>query len=75
MGTALRYAEILIQKLPEIFNIYFKREGVFYEIDRLANEQVISSSKNVDVMKNWIADQAQSFTQKYMIVDNVIFID
>ena len=29
---AIQMAEILMQKLPDIFNIYFHREGVMYQL-------------------------------------------
>ncbi|KAG7173482.1 E3 ubiquitin-protein ligase TRIP12-like [Homarus americanus] len=34
---AIQMAEILMLKLPEIFAIYFRREGVMYQIKRLCN--------------------------------------
>lgn len=27
---AIQMAEILMQKLPDIFSVYFRREGIFY---------------------------------------------
>jgi len=33
--TALTFAQILIEKLPDIFRIYFRKEGVFHAIQRL----------------------------------------
>jgi E3 ubiquitin-protein ligase TRIP12 len=29
---AIQMAEILMQKLPDIFNVYFHREGVMYQL-------------------------------------------
>ena len=37
---ALQMAEILISKLPEIFSIYFRRQGVLYQICRLATKKL-----------------------------------
>eukprot|EP01133_Synstelium_polycarpum_P007971 gene7971-9365_t len=36
VSTALKISELMMDKLPEIFERYFKREGVVYEIDRLS---------------------------------------
>jgi hypothetical protein len=36
VATALKICEFLMDKLPEIFDKYFKREGVVYEVERLA---------------------------------------
>lgn len=33
--SALQTAEILMQQLPDIFSVYFHREGVIYQIDKL----------------------------------------
>ena len=35
VATAIKIAEILMEKLPDIFDIYFRREGVVFEIERL----------------------------------------
>ena len=37
---ALQMAEILISKLPEIFSIYFRRQGVLYQICQLATKEL-----------------------------------
>eukprot|EP01102_Stenamoeba_stenopodia_P007284 TRINITY_DN2037_c0_g1_i2.p1 TRINITY_DN2037_c0_g1~~TRINITY_DN2037_c0_g1_i2.p1 ORF type:complete len:1571 (-),score=283.93 TRINITY_DN2037_c0_g1_i2:330-5042(-) len=42
---ALKMASILIKKLPEIFDKYFKREGVLYEIETLARKELPTLSK------------------------------
>ncbi|XP_062521457.1 E3 ubiquitin-protein ligase TRIP12-like isoform X2 [Corticium candelabrum] len=34
--SALQMAHILIEKLPDVFKIYFRKEGVMHEIERLA---------------------------------------
>eukprot|EP01103_Thecamoeba_quadrilineata_P015346 TRINITY_DN481_c1_g1_i1.p1 TRINITY_DN481_c1_g1~~TRINITY_DN481_c1_g1_i1.p1 ORF type:complete len:1638 (-),score=371.48 TRINITY_DN481_c1_g1_i1:6-4919(-) len=44
VATAIKIAEILMQKLPNIFEYYFRREGVIYEIERL----VTSVNKHKD---------------------------
>ncbi|ESP04180.1 hypothetical protein LOTGIDRAFT_136701 [Lottia gigantea] len=38
---ALQLAEILMQKLPDIFSIYFRREGVMHQIKRLSELKVV----------------------------------
>ncbi|XP_044752969.1 E3 ubiquitin-protein ligase TRIP12 isoform X2 [Coccinella septempunctata] len=37
---ALQMAEILMNKLPEEFGVHFRREGVIYQINRLADPEV-----------------------------------
>lgn len=37
---ALQLTEILMQKLPDIFSVYFRREGVMHQIKRLVNPEV-----------------------------------
>lgn len=37
---ALQMAEILIQKLPEVFGIHFRREGVMHQINQLADPAI-----------------------------------
>ncbi|GAB6020162.1 Ubiquitin-protein ligase [Chamberlinius hualienensis] len=37
---ALQLCEILMQKLPDIFAVYFRREGVMYQVKRLVNPEV-----------------------------------
>lgn len=37
---ALQMAEILMQKLPEVFGIHFRREGVLHQINQLADPLV-----------------------------------
>lgn len=37
---ALQMAEILMQKLPEVFGIHFRREGVMHQINQLADPLV-----------------------------------
>ncbi|XP_024080422.1 E3 ubiquitin-protein ligase TRIP12 isoform X4 [Cimex lectularius] len=38
--SALQIAEILMQKLPEVFSVHFTREGVMHEIKQLADPAV-----------------------------------
>jgi E3 ubiquitin-protein ligase TRIP12 len=42
--SALQMAEILMKKLPQIFSVYFHREGVVHQIESLINFGVTSSS-------------------------------
>lgn len=37
---ALQMAEILMQKLPEVFGIHFRREGVMHQINQLADPSI-----------------------------------
>ncbi|XP_049857305.1 E3 ubiquitin-protein ligase TRIP12 isoform X2 [Schistocerca gregaria] len=37
---ALQMAEILMQKLPDVFGVHFRREGVMYQIKQLADPDV-----------------------------------
>ncbi|PNF34561.1 E3 ubiquitin-protein ligase TRIP12 [Cryptotermes secundus] len=48
---ALQMAEILMQKLPEVFGVHFRREGVMHQIKKLADPDVplgISPPKSSD---------------------------
>nr|XP_024215138.1 E3 ubiquitin-protein ligase TRIP12 isoform X1 [Halyomorpha halys]XP_024215139.1 E3 ubiquitin-protein ligase TRIP12 isoform X1 [Halyomorpha halys] len=38
--SALQMAEILMQKLPDVFNVHFTREGVIHEIKQLADPNI-----------------------------------
>ena len=42
--SALQMGEILMKKLPQIFSVYFYREGVVHQIEILINFGVTSSS-------------------------------
>lgn len=37
--TALKMADVLFEKLPTIFNKYFKREGVLFEVEKLSRQE------------------------------------
>jgi hypothetical protein len=51
--SALQMAEILMKTLPEIFSIYFHREGVIYQIDRLIDLSAKNSAdENANYKKN-----------------------
>ncbi|XP_038050611.1 E3 ubiquitin-protein ligase TRIP12-like isoform X2 [Patiria miniata] len=41
---ALQMAEILMQKLPEIFHVYFRREGVMHQVKLLAESPIEADS-------------------------------
>lgn len=43
---ALQLAELLLVKLPAIYTRSFQREGVFYEIDKLAKEELSPSARS-----------------------------
>nr|CAD7401909.1 unnamed protein product [Timema poppensis] len=49
---ALQMADILMQKLPEVFGVHFRREGVMHQIKQLADPDVplgVSPPKSVSV--------------------------
>ncbi|XP_015216680.1 E3 ubiquitin-protein ligase TRIP12 isoform X1 [Lepisosteus oculatus] len=41
---ALQMAEILMQKLPDIFSVYFRREGVMHQVKNLAESETFLTS-------------------------------
>ncbi|XP_059173399.1 E3 ubiquitin-protein ligase TRIP12-like [Physella acuta] len=41
---ALQLANILMQKLPDVYSIYFRREGVMHQIQKLATQETSPSS-------------------------------
>nr|CAD7195313.1 unnamed protein product [Timema douglasi] len=49
---ALQMADILMQKLPEVFGVHFRREGVMHQIKQLADPDIplgVSPPKSVSV--------------------------
>ena len=42
--SALQISEILMKKLPEVFSVYFYREGVVHQIETLIGFGILSSS-------------------------------
>ena len=44
--SALQMAEILMKKLPQIFSVYFYREGVVHQIEILINFGILSSTSS-----------------------------
>lgn len=69
---AIQMALILMDKLPDIFSIYFQREGVMHQFKRLTNKTSISiptssSSSNSNRKEQviyWIVQQAQGFEER-----------
>ncbi|XP_041125735.1 E3 ubiquitin-protein ligase TRIP12-like isoform X1 [Polyodon spathula] len=41
---ALQMAEILMQKLPDVFGVYFRREGVMHQVKNLAESETVLTS-------------------------------
>ena len=41
---ALQMADLLMHKLPEVFSIYFRREGVMHQIKRLCDPETTIGS-------------------------------
>lgn len=60
---AIQMATILMDKLPDVFLVYFRREGVMHHFKKLASKAGSSSSKKEEV-KDWIVKQAQLFDEK-----------
>ena len=50
--SALQISEILMQNLPDIFAIYFQREGVIYQIDKLIESTTLVVQKAAAHLKN-----------------------
>ncbi|XP_055903063.1 E3 ubiquitin-protein ligase TRIP12 isoform X3 [Eupeodes corollae] len=48
----LQMSEILMRKLPDIFGIHFRREGVLYQINQLANPNGAFGKINPSIMQN-----------------------
>ena len=42
--NALQLVELLLVKMPDAYQYTFRREGVMHEIDRLANEELVSAA-------------------------------
>ncbi|RXG69698.1 E3 ubiquitin-protein ligase TRIP12 [Armadillidium vulgare] len=49
---ALQMADLLMQKLPQIFAIYFRREGVMHQIKRLCESDSLVSAVSVNVSRS-----------------------
>lgn len=78
VATALKMCHILMEKLPEIFTIYFRREGVVFEVEKLsqmsdkvatsseAQSGIESGSPNPAVeLHSWVKSTAIKFKEKY----------
>ena len=61
---AIQMATILMDKLPDVFSVYFRREGVMHQFMKLANKAGSSSSSKKEEVKDWIVRQAQTFEEK-----------
>lgn len=48
---SLQMAEILMQKLPEIFNVHFRRDGVIHQITLLADPKLPICEKSMNTPK------------------------
>ncbi|CAL1261818.1 unnamed protein product [Larinioides sclopetarius] len=60
--AALQMAEILMQKLPAIFGVYFRREGVMHQVRWLTKLDISSDSPNQSKEgSNNRSDNVQSF--------------
>lgn len=80
VGTALHIADILMSKLPDIFLMYFYREGVFQAIGKLSEAPPAASltpssspktpstpkgPSNSANMRKWIVKKAAAFCKAY----------
>jgi len=66
---AIQMASILMEKLPDIFSVYFRREGVMHQFKKLANKNAsastsTSSPNQKQEIREWMAKQAQLFESK-----------
>ncbi|XP_075952494.1 E3 ubiquitin-protein ligase TRIP12-like [Anarhichas minor] len=76
---SLQMAEILMQKLPDVFIVSFRREGVMHQVKNLSDSEsfrVTSSPKdsisnNRDKIKAWIKKQASTFVESNFNTENV----
>lgn len=62
---ALQMAEILMSKLPEVFGVHFRREGVMHQINQLADPNVplgVSPPKSANSSRSETSAAAISFT-------------
>lgn len=60
---SIQMAEILMQKLPEVFSIHFQREGVMYQVTQLTdpNNPLCSANSPKDTTSPTGATQVSSF--------------
>jgi E3 ubiquitin-protein ligase TRIP12 len=57
--SALQMAEILMKKLPQIFSVYFYREGVVHQIEILIGFGISSSSLSISRSSNTSGSRSQ----------------
>ena len=69
--SALQMSEILMKKLPEIFSVYFYREGVVHQIEILIGFG-ISSSSNLTISHTHNTTTSQSQLDLIHINENSI---
>ena len=69
VGSALRLANILMTKMPEIFSKYLTREGAIFEIERLASPGFLEKKENdtstTAEIRTYINIEAEKFKKKY----------
>ena len=81
VATAVKMCEVLMEKLPDIFDIYFQREGVVHEIERLSTITLPPEKmevENTSDVESFVKTHAQQFKEKYFsrpVVKNIINID
>ena len=63
--SALQICEILMQKMPDVFSVYFHREGVIHQIDKLIESSSValakSAAQNTEAINK--ADQSNMETE------------
>lgn len=71
VATALKIAENLMQKLPTIFEKYFKREGVVYEIEQLIQNSIDVEEpvkdKRASKQKDQQVPKVETFIQEHAL--------
>lgn len=69
VATALRLANVLLEKMSDIFIKYFTREGAVFGINRLASPTYIEGidllDENSKEIKLWISKQSNVLISKY----------
>ena len=51
MVAGIQMAHILMQKLPDIFSIYFRREGVMHQVQKLSELEILESPQKLAGLK------------------------
>mmetsp|Transcript_4897 Transcript_4897/g.5952 ORF Transcript_4897/g.5952 Transcript_4897/m.5952 type:complete len:1457 (-) Transcript_4897:33-4403(-) len=75
VATALRLANVLLEKMEEIFRKYFTREGAVFAIETLASPEYIKDIDSLDIntkeVKKWISQEAKALKEKFFVSDDM----